>query len=736
MAATMQTTFTETDVVAEIDDERASLVQALTVALPLLGWLWLYYSLTRNWSPLEPSVPMLVLCGAAYGAHRLRQTRLDAACRLIVAGMVIALCSVVYAHPAILTMTFGVLGVIMANALLGARDAALTAAVTAALGAAAYRIATGQPVSTGGEAEVLALYALVAAANWLASRPLRNSVESALTGWARARDALVEVRERKGELYRVVRALEEASYRIDRMNHDLIAARREAEEARALKSRFVATVSHELRGPLNLILGFSRLMSLSPKSYEEPLPRCYRADIYTIYRNCQHLVALVDDILDLSQIEAQRLPLVKDRINLDEDVIQRAVAIVESLAARKGLWMRVEVERDLPWVLADSVRLRQALLNLLSNAVRLTAKGGITVRAAARDDAVVVSVQDTGPGIAHDDIPRLFQEFTQVSATPSGKAEGSGLGLAISKQLVQLHGGDIWVESEQGAGTTFAFSVPLPGAVAGSAGTVRTGDGRQVSVAQHCLVVHDDPDVVRILARHITGYRVIGVPPERDIVSLILDLHPRAIIATPASLDAVRAQLELTPFVVPIIVCALPHIHEREDLGSIVGYLVKPLLPEALTAILKRIEREDETTVLLVDDDPDAVRLMERTLTALPQPYRLLKAYDGTEALRVMRGQRPDVVLLDLVMPGMNGEGVLRAMREDASLSDIPVAVISGRDWLTGSVSMGSSLAVEYRRPIQLSEAITAMEALLDALSPDYLPDEAAAQPSGEGLPG
>ena len=149
MAATMQTTFTETDVVAEIDDERASLVQALTVALPLLGWLWLYYSLTRNWSPLEPSVPMLVLCGAAYGAHRLRQTRLDAACRLIVAGMVIALCSVVYAHPAILTMTFGVLGVIMANALLGARDAALTAAVTAALGAAAYRNRHGQPVSTG-----------------------------------------------------------------------------------------------------------------------------------------------------------------------------------------------------------------------------------------------------------------------------------------------------------------------------------------------------------------------------------------------------------------------------------------------------------------------------------------------------------------------------------------------------------------------------------------------------------
>lgn len=736
MAATIQTTFSEVDVVAEIHDERASLVRALTVALPFLGWLWLYYALSRHWPPLESSIPAVVLCVAAYGAHLLHTEHLEAACRLVVAGMVLALVAIEYSHPAALTLSFGVVIAIVANTLLGGRDAALAAAITVALGFGAYRGAVGRPLPTEQRAAILVLYALVAVATWLASRPLRNSVESALTGWARARDALVEVRERKGELYRVVRALEEANYRIDRMNRDLITARRQAEEARALKARFVATVSHELRGPLNLILGFSRLMSLSPKSYEEPLPRCYRADVYTIYRNCQHLLALVDDILDLSQIEAQRLPLVKDHVNITEDVVRRAVAIVESLAARKGLWVRIEAEDDLPWVLADPVRLRQALLNLLTNAVRFTDTGGITVRTAARDGSVVVSVQDTGPGIPRDEIPRLFQEFSQVGNKPDEAAEGSGLGLAISKQLVQLHGGSIWVESEQGVGTTFAFSVPLPGTPVANAGMVRTDEARQAPVAQPCLVVHDDPDVVRILARHITGRRVMGVPPERDIASLILDLHPRAILATPTTLEVVRAQVELTPFEVPIIVCALPHIRERDHLGSVVGYLVKPIIPESLTSIMKRIDREDGTTVLMVDDDPDAVRLLERTLTALPHPYRLLRAYDGVDALRVMRQHKPDVVLLDLVMPGLDGMGVLRAMRADPALADIPVVVISGMDWMTGNVSIGTTLEVQYRRPIQLSEAITALEALLDTLSPNYLPAEEAGQERGEGPPG
>lgn len=736
MAATSPMAFTEVDVAAEISDERASLVQALALTLPLLGWLWLYYSLTRHWPPFEASIPALVLCVAAYGAHRMRAARLEAACRLLVIGMVIALGVVVYTHPLALTMAFGVVVVIMANALLGGADAALTAVAMAACGALAHRLATGRLPITDGGAEILALYTLVVAATWLASRPLRNSVESALVGWARARDALMEVRERRGELYRVVRALEEANYRIDRMNRDLIVARREAEEARALKARFVATVSHELRGPLNLVLGFSRLMSLSPKSYEEPLPRCYRADVYTIYRNCQHLVALVDDILDLSQIEAQRLPLVKDRISIDEDVVRRAVAIVEPLATRKGLWLHVETEGHLPWVLADPVRLRQALLNLLTNAVRFTETGGITVRVAERDGSVVVSVRDTGPGIPQDDIPRLFQEFSQVHARPSEETQGSGLGLAISKQLVQLHGGNIWVESEPGAGTTFLFSVPLPGVGAESAGMVRTDESKQVSMAQPCLVVHDDPDVVRLLARYITGHRVVGVPPERDIASLIMDLHPRAIVATPASVDVVRAQLDLTPFDVPIIVCALPKIADCDHLGTILGYLIKPLLPEALISMMKRVDRDDETTVLIVDDDPDAVRLLERTLTALPHPYRLLKAYDGEEALRVMRERSPDVLLLDLVMPGLDGQAVLRAMRSEPAMADIPVVVISGRDWMTGNVTIGTFLSVQFRRPVRLGEGITALEALLDTLAPDYLPAEAAAQPCSGDPPG
>jgi len=729
MATTVDTAFSEEDVAAEIREERTNLVQVLAIALPLLGWLWLYYSLTRQWAPFEASIPVVVLSAAAYGSHRLRGAHLEAACRLVVAGMAIAVGAAAYAHPQAFTMAFGAVAMIMANALLGSAGAAGTALAMVACGAIAHWLATGRLPSAEVGAEVLALYALVVAATWLASRPLRGSVESALTGWARARDALLEVRERRAELYRAVRALEEANYRIDRMNRELMAAQREAEQARALKARFVATVSHELRGPLNLILGFSRLMSLSPKSYEEPLPRCYRADVYTIYRNCQHLLALVDDILDLSQIEAQRLPLVKDRISIEEDVVRRAVAIVEPLAARKGLWLRVEAESHVPWVLADPVRLRQALLNLLTNAVRFTEVGGVTVRIATREAAVVVSVQDTGPGIAHEDIPRLFQEFSQVHAKATEEAEGSGLGLAISKQLIQLHGGDIWVESEPGAGTTFLFTVPLPGAGADSVGMVRTDDVKRVPTAQPCLVVHDDPDVVRLVARHMAGHRVVGVPPERDIASLVMDLHPRAILATPSSVAAVRAQLDLMPFEVPVIVCALPKATECDYLGVVLGYLVKPLIPEALISMMKRVDGDGDRTVLIVDDDPDAVRLLERMLTALPHPYRILRAYDGEEALRLMSRNRPDVVFLDLVMPGLDGHGVLRAMREDPALADIPVVIVSARDWMTSSVTIGTSFSVEFRRPVKLSEGLMTLEALLDTLTPDYLPNEAAAEP-------
>jgi len=560
MNVATEAAYSERDLGVELQELRHGLLRMLMVLGPLTSWVWLYYAVSHNWEPGVHAIPTATVCIAALGAYRLSDKRPKAATWLLLVGMALGFSAFAALYPSSLAVASGVLVVVLSVPLLDTREAALIAILSCVGALAAGDLATHGRMSAGRSQEIAALYGLAFGGCWLAARPLRSSVQLALAGWGQARSSLLEIRQRRGELFRVVRALEEATYRIERMNNELIVARREAEEARALKARFVATVSHELRGPMNLILGFSRLMALSPKSYEQPLPRCYRADIHTIYRNCQHVLALVDDILDLSQIEAQRLPLVRDRVDLEDDVVRKAVGIVESLMERKGLTLRLELAGNLPWVLADQVRLRQALLNLLINAVRFTERGGITVRTAQRDNAVLVSVQDTGAGIAEADLPKLFREFSQVRSQGVEETGGSGLGLAISKQLIQLHGGEIWVESRQGVGTTFTFSVPLPGTESYAVTPLKTSDVERHLGTQTCLVIHDDADMVRLMARHITGYRMVGLPDEKDLVALTDELHPRAIIVGPDDAEQAARELTRTDFDVPLITCTSKQI--------------------------------------------------------------------------------------------------------------------------------------------------------------------------------
>jgi len=651
-------------------------------------------------------------------------------------GLAVANSLVIFVHSYLRTAIFGVLVIIVANALLGTRRTlALTVLIWIANFLAVWFTARSNVGQDARQAfDVLLLYSLTLGAAWLANRPLTTSVGWAMSGWVRARDALLELRERRAELYRVVRALEEATYRLEHVNNELVVARREAETARALKARLAATVSHELRGPLNLILGFSKLMVLSPESYGEPLPRVYHADMDAIYRNSQHLVSLVDDILDLSQIEAQRLPLVKDRIDLGEDVVKKALNIIQPLAERKGLSIRQELEEGLPYIVADPVRLRQALLNLLTNAVRFTERGGITVRASRRDDHLLVSVQDTGPGIAPEDIPKLFREFSQAHLSNKHEAGGSGLGLSISKHLVDLHGGQIWVESRIGKGTTFHFTIPLPGTQPIPANIVRSdGVSQKKKLYTTCLVVHDDPGIVRLLARYIEGYQLIAVPDPKDIGALVERLYPKAVLANSLSAEQTLHELSRTPFDVPVITTSLPSVTTQGRLNGILGYLVKPIASEALVALMGQVERNGETTVLVVDDDPDAVRLIERMLTPLPRPYNILEAYDGQRALEIMKTTVPDVVVLDLIMSGVDGYAVIAQMRADERLCGVPIVVVSAQDWIDDGLMLDTPICVHFREPIGIAKGVKCLQALLDALSPSYLADGEGSEEFSEG---
>lgn len=708
------------DLSKELIDLQQSMLPSLIVALPILGWAWFGLVLMQGWRLGLNLAPLVILLVGAYASYRLYARHFRLTCWVLLSALTLAQVVIVAEHPSSLASVGGVVVAVLASSLIGMPGAVLVTAGNWLANVLVWHTVSGAPVGTGTPIQSGVLYGLTLGAAWLARRPLNSSVECALAGWVRARDALLEVRERRGELYRVVRALEEATYRMERVNNELVVARREAELARALKARFAATVSHELRGPLNLILGFSSMMVLSPERYPAPLPDCYVEDVDAIYRNSMHLAALVDDVLDLSQIEVERLPLVKDRVELHRDVVDQVVEIVQPFAERKGLRLQAEIRAGLPWVLADAVRLRQVLLNLLSNAIRFTERGIVTIRATREDERLRVTVQDTGPGIASEDIPRLFQEFHQLQLTETRAERGSGLGLSICKHLVELHGGEIWVESRKGAGTAFHFTVPLPGIGPVVAKARHTLDAPVAKEGpKTCLVVHHDPTIVRLFARYLEGYRVVGAPRE-GVANLCEQLHPHAVVVPLESAPFVEAALQGTALDVPIISCVMPDVQRAQGHSGVLGYLIKPIAPEMLWAVMNEVRPRGQLRILLVDDDPDAVRLLERMLTALPHPYTIMKAFDGAHALEVMEQNVPDVALIDLVMPGMDGQQLLERMRADARLQNIPVVIVSARDTSEDHLSLSTPITVRTQRPIEFARGSHCLRTVLDALTPRH----------------
>jgi len=629
------------DLLGELVGESLRIILPVSVAAT---WVWSVIALlTRYPNPLA-YMALLANVGTVAISYQLCERHLGLAVGAYLCGLMIEVTAIALNSQGASALYLYVPVVIVTATLTKPRTMWLVALACVVL---LVLVGTDGRIADLSEVAYPTLFVFLAAmSSWVSSRRLFTALAWSLNMTEQALRSASEAQERRGELYGVVHALEEATYRIERMNNEITIARSEAEEARALKAQFATVVSHELRGPLNYLLGFSRLMALSPESYGEPLPRAYRSDVYTIYRATQHLVALVDDVLDLSQIEAQRLPLIKDRIDLGMDVIEKTIEIVRPLAERKGLYLHQKLSGDLPWLLADPVRLRQALLNLLTNAVRFTERGGITVSTAQVGDRLLVSVRDTGSGIAAVDLPKLFKEFHQLKRSGEEKEKGSGLGLSISKHLIELHGGAIWVESAEGVGTTFHFTLPLPGIEVATYDVLERTEVLYHTLTPVCLIVHDDLAVVRLLARYLEGYRVIGSPDDQEVPGLVETLHPRAIVTTPELAGQIEKQLSGVPYDVPIISCAIPSMGEQAHLESILAYLVKPLMPQALAAVMSRVERNGETKVLIVDDEPDAVRLLERMLTSLPHPYKILKAYSGRQALELAQQQVPDVAFI------------------------------------------------------------------------------------------
>jgi signal transduction histidine kinase len=269
------------------------------------------------------------------------------------------------------------------------------------------------------------------------------------------------IRDNEIKLEKLVNSLKDYKRYLSETNISLIQARDEAEQARAVKQNFVQNVSHELRTPLNLIIGFSETMINSPRSYGEVnWTTDLRGDIECIYQNSQHLKALIDDILDMASLENKKYEIELSSVNLNS-IIREVVVVTENAYKTKGLYLETDLSPSIKKVHGDALRLKQVILNLLSNALKYTTHGGVKISSIIMGSMACVFVKDTGKGIPEGDIEKVFDAFFQVDKSSNREDYGTGLGLSISKQLIELHGGEMSISSEFGKGTTVYFSVPI-----------------------------------------------------------------------------------------------------------------------------------------------------------------------------------------------------------------------------------------------------------------------------------
>ncbi|MBI2939203.1 MAG: response regulator, partial [Chloroflexi bacterium] len=704
-------------------------VVATVFAAALL--LFVYLGLSDWGDPRLWRVILLLLAtAAAAGIASRRGTRLSSA--LVVGGLLYTLADALHLFPGSLLAVLSCLIVLIAGVLRGWRWGFLVALIATAIVVRNVPAAAGT-LST--QITVLALILLWTSLllSWLISRPSSVALDWAWNSYEQALRKTEEARTRQGELAQLSKSLNEAYNRLEQMNQELERARRAAEEARRLKAEFAANISHELRTPLNLIIGFSEMMVMAPHTYEgEVLPPSHRGDVEAIYRNAQHLSSLIDDVLDLSQIEAGRMGLNKERVALEE-VIREAVSTVWGMFEKRGLYLQVDAPAGLPTPYVDRTRVRQIVINLLGNAARFTERGGVRVAARQRERELLISVADTGIGIRPEDLPNLFEEFYQVESSIRRRYGGSGLGLTVSKKFTELHGGSMWAESQPGAGSTFFFTLPLSDNVA--VATLRadweTWAQVEPSADQPSLVVVDgDPGVQRIFQRYLDGYRVVVASDLGEATAAVESARAQAIIAvSPESENGegehVATYLRGLPPRVPLALCTLQTgLAPYQRLG-VAECLLKPISRDRLLQSLTRLNRRLQN-ILVVDDDPEMVRLIALMIRSARRRCRVGRAYSGAEALLAMRTRRPDVVVLDLLMPEMDGDAVLERMRADESLRDIPVVVITAHGGPSDAVT-ARSLTITREDGLSVGELMRCLKTSLDSL---LAPDSGPAPPA------
>ncbi|MBN1994041.1 MAG: hybrid sensor histidine kinase/response regulator [Anaerolineae bacterium] len=588
---------------------------------------------------------------------------------------------------------------------------------------------------------------------WATTHTLLTVTQWSLFNFRQAQERMEEIRERQVELKQAQDDLLLANQELARLSDRLKALNQVAQEARRAKEEFVANVSHELRTPLHMIIGFAEMITQSPQVYGDSLPPALLADITAIQRNSQQLVRLVDDVLDLSQVEAGRMALSKEWVNISE-IVDAATLAVHALFKSKRLYLETEIPPDLPPMFCDGTRVRQVIINLLSNAGRFTDQGGVRVKVWRETNDILMSVIDTGPGIAPEDQQKLFEPFQQLDGSLRRRHGGSGLGLSISKRFVEMHKGKMWLESEVGRGTTITFSLPLEARppLQTSTDAKRWFNPYEQYEARDWWPKVPVPKLIprfvlldtgntlqRLFTRYLDDVEICPVRDLEEAIKEITHSPAQALIVNTPSLKQGPIpldQLNNLPFGTPILACWVPGEDEVAQRLGVVRYLVKPVTREILFSTLADLSDEIKD-VLLVDDSREVLQLFARMFSATDHSYRVLRATDGQQALELLRKRRPDVMLLDLIMPGMDGLEVLEEKSQDPTIYDIPVIVISSRD-PTGEAIVSDRLTITRSGGLSVRRLLACIQAISEVLSPSFRfgaqaqPEKPAAEPAWE----
>jgi len=455
------------------------------------------------------------------------------------------------------------------------------------------------------------------------------------------------------------------------------------------KSEFLASMSHELRTPLNAIIGFSEVL----------LERMFgglneRQDDYLrdIWSSGKHLLELLNDILDLSKIEAGQMVLNRSEFAVRES-LEYCLSMVRERALQQRILLSLEVDPEVGLLDADRLRFRQVVLNLLSNAVKFTPDGGrVDVRSFIRGQDLVVLVADTGVGVPAEDRERIFDSFQQ-GTMHSEQTEGTGLGLTLSKRILELHGGRIWVESEAGKGSTFGIALPTGSSEPASTSVGQVGLESGITTepipgpGPTVVVVEDDRrsfDLLRVYLEG-AGARVVSARDGKEGLDTVRRLNPAGVVLDILlpGVDGweVLAQLKADPktAAIPVIVVSMLDERGRGFALGAAEYLVKPVGKEQLLAALYRAAAmpERKHTVVAIDDDPLAIELVRASLE--PEGWTVLGAATGQDGLALIRERQPSAVLLDLLMPGMDGFEVVEALRADPDTKSVPVVILTSK---------------------------------------------------------